>query len=36
MLLYLVKHSRPNIANAIQELSKVMDGATPAAMKEMK
>jgi hypothetical protein len=36
MLLYLVKHSRPDIANAVQELSKVMDGATQAAMKEMK
>jgi hypothetical protein len=36
MLLYLVKHSRPDIANLIRELSKVMDGATPAALKEMK
>lgn len=36
MLLYLVKHSRPDIANAVRELSKVMDGATPAAFKELK
>jgi hypothetical protein len=36
MLLFLVKHSRPDIANAVRELSKVMDGATPAAMKELK
>ena len=36
MLLYLVKHSRPDIANATRELSKVMDKPTPAAMKEMK
>ena len=36
MLLYLVKHSRPDIANAVRELSKVMDGPTPAAMKELK
>ena len=33
MLLYLVKHSRPDIANVVRELSKVMDGATPAALK---
>ena len=30
MLLYLVKHSRPDIANAVRELSKVADGATTA------
>jgi hypothetical protein len=30
MLLYLVKHSRPDIANAVRELSKVADGATAA------
>jgi hypothetical protein len=30
MLLYLVKHSRPNLANAVRELSKVLDGATEA------
>lgn len=35
MLLYLVKHSRPDIANPVRELSKVLDGTTPAAMKEM-
>ena len=35
MLLYLVKHSRPDIANAVRELSKVLDGASPAAFKEM-
>ncbi len=28
MLLYLVKHSRPNLSNATRELAKVMDGAT--------
>jgi hypothetical protein len=36
MLLYLVKHSRPAIANVVRGLSKFMDGATPAAIKEMK
>ena len=35
MLLYLVKHSRPDIANPVRELTKCMDGATPAAFKEM-
>jgi hypothetical protein len=35
MLLYLVKHSRPDIANAVRELSKVLDGANMAAYKEM-
>ena len=35
MLLYLVKHSRPDIANAARELSKCMDKATPAAYKEL-
>jgi len=35
MLLFLVKHSRPDIANAVRELSKVMDGATQASMKEL-
>jgi hypothetical protein len=34
-LLYLVKHSRPDISNAVRELSKVMDGATEAHMKDM-
>jgi hypothetical protein len=28
ILLYLVKHSRPDIANAVRELSKVADGTT--------
>jgi hypothetical protein len=28
MFLYLVKHSRPDIASAVRELSKVADGAT--------
>jgi hypothetical protein len=32
-LLYLVKHSRPDIANSVRELSKVMDGATVAHFK---
>jgi len=36
MLLYLVKHSRPDIANAVRELSKVMDEPTLAALKELK
>ena len=35
-LLYLVKHSRPDIANAVRELSKVMDNPTPYSMKELK
>ena len=35
-LLFLVKHTRPDIANAVRELSKVLDGTTPRAMKEMK
>ena len=35
MLLYLVKHSRPDIANAVRELSKSLDRSTPAAYKEM-
>jgi hypothetical protein len=30
MLLYLVKLSRPDLSNAVRELSKVMDGATKA------
>jgi hypothetical protein len=30
MLLYLVKHSRPDLANAVRELTKVLDGATNA------
>ena len=35
MLLWLVKHSRPDIANCVRELSKVLDGTTEAAYKEM-
>ena len=35
MLLYLVKHSQPNLANATRELSKANDGANPAAYKEL-
>ena len=34
-LLYLVKHSRIDIANAVRELSKVMDRAAPNHMKEL-
>ena len=36
MLLYFVKHSRPDLANVTRELSKVMDNPTPNAMKELK
>ncbi len=35
LLLYLVKHTRPDIANAVRELSKVLDGPSPAAYKEL-
>jgi len=35
MLLYPVKYSRPDIVNAVRELTKCMDGATMAAYKEM-
>ena len=35
MLLYLVKFSRPDICNAVRELSKVNDGATIAHYKEL-
>ena len=35
LLLYLVKHTRPDIANSVRELSKVLDGASPAAYKEL-
>ncbi|KAL7530325.1 hypothetical protein ACHAWF_005014 [Thalassiosira exigua] len=35
MLLWLVKHSRPDIANAVRELSKVLDGTTEMAYKEL-
>ena len=36
MLLYLVKHSRPEIANAVRELSKVLGKASEADLKEMR
>jgi len=36
MLLYLVKHSRPDIANVARELSKCMDQANAGAYKELK
>ena len=32
-LLYLLKHSRPDLSNSVRELSKVMDGATKGHMK---
>ena len=35
MLLYLVKHSRPDLSNAVRELTKVLDGATEAHWKAM-
>ena len=35
MLLYLVKHSRPDIANAVRELTKVLDKATIAHWKAL-
>ena len=35
MLLYLIKHSRPDLSNAVRELTKVLDGATQAHMKAM-
>ncbi|HSN67552.1 MAG TPA: Ty1/Copia family ribonuclease HI [Fusibacter sp.] len=35
MLLYLVKHSRPDISNAVRELSKVADGATKGHWKAL-
>ena len=35
MLLYLVKHVRPDLANMTRELSKANDGANPAAYKEL-
>ena len=35
MLLYLVKYSRPDISNAVRELTKCMQSANPAAMKEL-
>jgi len=35
MLLYLVKYSRPDIANAVRKLSKALDSPSPAAYREM-
>ena len=35
MLLYLIKHSRPDMANTVRELSKVLDGPNESAYKEM-
>ena len=35
MLLYLVKHSCPNLANATRKLTKVNDDANPAVYKEV-
>ena len=35
MLLYLVKHSRPDISNVVRELTKCMDKANKAALKEL-
>jgi hypothetical protein len=35
MLLYLVKHSRPDLANAVRELTKVLDKATIAHWKAL-
>ena len=35
-LLYLVKHTRPDIANAVRELSKMLDCVNQAAIKELR
>jgi hypothetical protein len=35
MLLYLIKHSCPEISNAVRKLAKVMDGATEAHMRSL-
>jgi hypothetical protein len=35
MLLFLIKHSRPDMANAVRELSKCLDGPNEAAYKDM-
>ena len=35
-LLYLLKHSRPDLSNSVRELSKVMDGANRSHMKMLK
>ena len=36
MLLYLAKHTRPDILKAVRELSKVLSGPGETAWKEMK
>ena len=35
MLLFLIKHSRPDIANTVRELTKMLDAPTEASVKEM-
>ena len=35
MLLYLIKYSRPDLANVVRELSTCMDAASLAAYREM-
>ena len=35
MLLYLTKHSRPDVCNPVRELSKTMDAPAPVHLKEM-
>jgi len=35
MLLFLVKHTQPDLSNSTRELSKVMDKATEGHMKEL-
>ena len=35
MLLFLVKHSKSDVANAMRELSKGNDGVNPAAVKKL-
>ena len=35
ILLYLTKHSQPDICNPVRELSKTMDAAAPVQLKEM-
>ena len=34
-LLYLTKHSRPDISNQVRDLSKIMDAPAPAHLKKM-
>jgi len=35
-LLFLLKHSQPDLANPLRELSKVLDCPTDAELKELK